>query len=92
MVAFKYRNRRDKNEQAIVDGLKRRGVSVMRLDEPADLLVGYAGRLFLVEVKNPDANGRLTKHQVPFHQKWGEFGVFAVETLDEALAAIGWKP
>ena len=90
MVAFKYRNRRDANEKPIYDGLRRRGVAVKRLDEPADLLVGHEGRLYLLEVKTE--SGSLTKTQVPFHLKWGEFGVYVVETLDEALEAIGWTP
>ena len=92
MVAFKFKNRRDGNEKPIVDGLRRRGVKVIRMDEPFDLLVGYDQRLHGLEVKNPATGGKLTKQQVDFHLAWGEFGVHAVETLDEALEAIGWTP
>lgn len=91
MVAFKYRNRRDANEREIVRGLRRRGVDVYELDEPADLIVGYGRRLYLLEVKNPAGRGRLTPSQVAFHRKWKEHGVYVIETLDEALQVIGWR-
>lgn len=46
-----YRNKRDYNEPQIVDAFKRMGCSVERMDTPLDLLVGYRGRSYLVEVK-----------------------------------------
>lgn len=95
-----YRQRRDRNEKAIVDGLRRRGILVLRLEPPAlDLLVGYGGVLHLLEVKDPDREqggrdrvaGGLTPAQFDFIKKWAEYPVKVVRSLDEALRAIGYE-
>jgi hypothetical protein len=50
------------------------------------LLVGYAGREWLMEVKAP--GGELTPDQVDFIQTW-HGAVHVVRSIDEALAVIG---
>ena len=47
--------RRDESEPAIVDALRAAGATVVQLNGPGlpDLLVGLAGRTYLLEVKNP---------------------------------------
>ena len=47
----KYKNKRDGNEQDIVDAFRKHGCTVERMDKPMDLLVGYRGTTRLVEVK-----------------------------------------
>ena len=71
------RKRVDLNQTEIVDYLIDKGCSVTSLAAVGkgvpDLLVGYAGYNFLIEVKNPDVprrDQRLTPDQVEFHGDW----------------------
>ena len=64
----KYKNKRDGNEPEIVDELRAHGFSVYPMDQPLDLLVGFKGRTYLVEVKLPKA--KLTETQEKFLESW----------------------
>jgi hypothetical protein len=74
-----YAKRVDENQKAIVADL-RKGMPTASVaitsgagDGFADLVVGWRGRTFLYEVKNPDkpASGRsLTTAQQKFHAAW----------------------
>ena len=82
--------RRDANHQEIVAALRAAGASVLDLADlghgAPDLLVGYAGREWLVEVKTE--TGELTPDQVRFIQLWhGQVAV--VNSVEAALAVIG---
>lgn len=80
---------RDHNERAIVDALLKAGALVYRLDEPCDLLVGFGGATWLLEVKVP--GGKLTPKQERFMSEWSKAGgsCVVVRTVTEALQAIG---
>jgi hypothetical protein len=98
---------RDKNEREIVDALRKAGATVTQLNEKGvpDLLVGYAGRTYLLEVKVPEAvrgprggvalrgggggDGILTAAQVVWFSAWKGGAPVVVRSPDEALAAIG---
>ncbi len=54
-----------------------------------DLLVGYNGRNYLLEVKSP--GGRLTPAQVEWLGLW-QGNAAIVSSPEEALAAIGLPP
>lgn len=82
--------RRDSNHAAIRKGLRDRGIRVLDLgsvgDGCPDLLAGTPRGNVLLEVKRP--GGKLTPEQVTFFATWpGPKAV--VETLEEALAAVG---
>lgn len=81
--------KRDDNEEAIVKALRRCGASVHRLDDKGvpDLLVGWCGKMFIIEVKGP--KGRLTKAQKGFRKLWKGPPPATVTTEIEALTAIG---
>lgn len=64
-----YKNKRDANEDAIVITLRAHGFDVVHTDKPLDLVVGYAGRTYLVEVKN-GPKAKLTKFQEAFFGQW----------------------
>ena len=81
----RYDARRDSNEKEIVDALKAVGASVERLDV-IDLLCGYRGINYLLEVKTPD--GALNEKQSDWIRAWNG-GIYIVRTVDEALRAIG---
>ena len=78
-------NKRDKNEPEIVAALESIGCIVVRLDKPLDLLCGYKGRNWLLEVKGE--GGRLTKDQVEFLESWkGQAAV--IREAEEAIRIV----
>ena len=82
------KNRRDNNEPEIVEALKEHDCSVERMDKPADLLVGYKGENYIIEVKSED--GKLTPSQKSFKKRHkGQYSV--VRSVDDALAVVGGK-
>lgn len=102
---MKYARKRDANEKDIVRALEAAGASVTRLGDPGvpDLLVGYQGATFLLEVKLPledraaaggrresqGGRGDLTKAQVAWWDSWRGAKAHVVRSVDEALVAIG---
>lgn len=103
MTAYRAK-RRDANEGPIVAALEAAGATVQRLDADGvpDLLVGYAGRTYLLEVKNPatkagakvggvrtKGRGALTPSQTRWFALWRGFPIAEVVDPTEALRAIG---
>jgi hypothetical protein len=86
---------RDGNEPAIVEALEAVGAHVTRMAEPVDLLVGFRGQTYLLEVKLPRGpkggeDGRtLTDAQVRFFNAWTGGMLAVVRSPDEACRAIG---
>lgn len=84
---MRLRARTDENQQLIIDGLRAAHRSVAPLhavgDGIPDLLVGFQGYNFLLEVKR-DKKAKLTPDQLEFHASWrGQRAV--VTNLEEAL-------
>lgn len=107
MSIHRHAARRDKNEDEIVTALEAAGASVTRLGQPVDLLVGYAGRTTLLEVKKPlgprggsqsaratsrGGDGTYTRAQLEWRAAWKGEPAITVRTPAEALAAIGAVP
>ena len=93
MGLARYANTRDGNEKPIVDALIRIGCSVFRLDKPCDLLVGYRGVNFLLEIKLPlgprggKAHSDLNDSQKEFDATWrGQFEV--VRSPEDAIEIV----
>jgi len=90
MALSRYGNKRDANESHIFKALESIGCSVFRLDVPCDLLCGYRGRTYLLEVKNPDqpkAARKKTKAQDKFFAEWnGQIDI--VETAEQAIRIV----
>ena len=91
-------NRKDKNHNAIADALRDAGATVkdMTGDESIgfDLLVGYRGVLYMLEVKygdKPPSRRRLTPNEMKTYADFARVGVRYHIVLDEddALRAIG---
>ena len=57
------RNNPDVNQPEIVQALRDIGAVVFLIGRPFDLLVGFRGELFLLEVKNPDGLNKLRLSQ-----------------------------
>jgi hypothetical protein len=89
MRAAGFAPQRDKNEPDIVNALEAVGASVSRISSLGipDLLVGWRGDTFLLEVKNGKA--KLNDNQVAWHNAWNGAPAIIVRTPEEALGAIG---
>lgn len=98
--AVKWAKKRDANEPAIVKALQQVGACVVKLNDPGcpDLLVGYRGATYLLEVKLPagprggTTDRTLTDCQVQWWAKWKGLVPVVVRTPDDAIDAIGATP
>lgn len=103
-MGLRYPRKRDDNEKDIVQALRNVGAAVTHLDDSGvpDLLVGYHGKTFLLEVKLPTkkdgtatkrvkdgGEGELTESQVKWWKVWSGSPAAVVHSAEEALAAIG---
>ena len=84
MAKYRY-HRLDENHAQIRAALERVGATVVP-DGPLDLLVGFRGANYLLEVKT--ATGKLRVKQEGFIRRW-KGQVHVVRSVDEALAVIG---
>jgi hypothetical protein len=84
----------DSNQNDVVNALRRFGASVQSLAATGkgvpDLLVGYRGINYLIEVKDgnkPPSARLLTEDQLRWHQNWLGL-VHIVKSTDEALKIL----
>lgn len=86
-------HRIDNNQSEIVRALKSVGATITDTSMVGggfpDLVVGFCKRSYFIEIKNPDARGKLRTSQIIFQEKWKGEDVHVVETVDEALKVIG---
>ena len=88
------RNQRDKTEPGIVEALRSvPGVTVFRLDQPVDLLVGFRGANHLLEVKTPTREGgpprRLTRAESEFFEVWTGSATIVCNATEALEAVLG---
>ena len=85
---MRHAKRVDSNQDAIVATLRAAGAYVWIISLPVDLLVGYKGHTFLVEIKT-DARKRLTALQADFFENWSGSTLARVDSPEAALRMIG---
>lgn len=85
---MRYAARVDANQTQIVSALRAAGAYVWIIGLPVDLLVGYKGHTFLVEVKD-GSKKRLTKLQADFFENWSGSTLCRVDNPEAALRMIG---
>ena len=78
----------DANQDQIVVALRAAGANVWIISLPVDLLVGYKGHTFLVEIKRT-AKSRFTPLQRDFFESWCGGTLARVDSPDAALRMIG---
>ena len=78
----------DANQEAVVIALRAAGAYVWIIGLPVDLLVGYKGHTFLVEIKDGPKK-RLTALQEAFFAKWDGGTLMRVDGPEAALRMIG---
>ncbi len=89
----KYATMRDAIEPEIVAALEAIGCTVIRMDVPVDLLVGYRKRCFLIECKSDKSishtsrDNQKTKDQKEFF-KWWRGQVRVCSTPEEAIRLV----
>ena len=82
--------KRDMSEPEIVTALQQAGATVVRMDTPCDLLVGFKGQNLLAECKTERKRGgsdRKTEAQARFMETWRGS---PVAILYNAQDAIDW--
>ncbi|QKV17838.1 hypothetical protein [Oricola thermophila] len=79
----KYRAKRDISEPEIVRALEQIGMTVWRMDQPVDLLVGWREKTHLVECKT--GKGKLNKNQLEFTNIWRGSPVVVLRDAQEAI-------
>ena len=89
------RGRVDANQREIVAALRQIGASVQSLADIGkgcpDLLVGRAGRTFLLEVKDGSkvkSARALTPDEEAWIEGWRGAPVYVVESVEQALATV----
>lgn len=84
----------DRNQKQIVDGLRSIGASVLitsQLKNCFDILVGYRGVTYIMEIKDgdkPKSQRKLTKGEQEFKDSWRGGKYHVVESLDQAIGII----
>jgi hypothetical protein len=85
---MRYAARVDANQEAVISALRAAGAYVWIIGLPVDLLVGYKGHTFLVEIKD-GSKKRLTKLQEVFFEKWDGGTLCRIDGPEAALRMIG---
>ena len=86
----------DANQDQIVSAFRAAGAYVQSLAAVGkgvpDLLVGYKGQTYLVEVKDgnkPPSQRKLTEDQIKWHNDWTGGSLSVIESPEQALKLIG---
>jgi hypothetical protein len=84
------RNNPDANQPEIVQALRDIGARVFLIGQPLDLLVGFRGKLILMEIKNPDGEDKVSRSQQVTIDLLESVGVHVpvVRSVDEAIEAV----
>jgi hypothetical protein len=85
---MRYAARVDQNQVEIVKALRDAGAYVWIIGLPVDLLVGYNGQTYLVEIKT-NSRKTLTRLQQAFFAKWAGNRLERIESPEQALRMIG---
>jgi hypothetical protein len=78
----------DVNQAQVVSALRAAGAYVWIIGLPVDLLVGYKGHSFLVEIKDGPKK-RLTALQQDFFNNWSGSTLARVDGPEAALRMLG---
>jgi hypothetical protein len=87
---MRYAARVDANQEQIVSALRANGAYVWIIGLPVDLLVGYKGHTWLMEVKT-DEKKKLTKLQTDFFANWTGGTLCRVDSPEAAVRMIKTK-
>ena len=87
----RYARKSDANQQEIMDALRELGYSVYSVHRVGkgfpDIIVGKRKKNWLIEIKNPEYDKKLTPDEQAFFDEW-QGQVDMASTLDEVLEII----
>lgn len=92
-----YRKSVDKVQLQIVNDLKKMGISVLPINCEIDLVIGYNGKNYLIEVKDPEyiskKTGKIlqsafTESQKKLMSEWLGDAIYAVTSSSEIIEII----
>ena len=89
MTIWRKDAKRDQNEPAVIEALTLVGARVWRLSLPLDLLVGFQGRFYLLEVKGEKGKLKPGQEETLGECRYRNLPAYVVRTPEDALAAIG---
>lgn len=87
MADMRHAARSDANQTQIVDAFRSAGASVYVIKLPVDIIVGYAGKTALVEIKT--SAGKYTELQRNFMAGWKGGTVATIRDVGGALTLLG---
>jgi hypothetical protein len=85
---MRYASRVDANQAEVVAQLREAGAYVWVIGLPVDLLVGYNGQTYLVEIKDGPKKA-LTRLQQDFFENWMGGSLYRIDGPEDALRMIG---
>jgi hypothetical protein len=85
---MRYAARVDANQKQIISALEAAGAYVWVIGLPVDLLCGFRGHTWLIEIKR-DSKARLTPLQRDFFENWSGSTLARVDSPEAALRMIG---
>ena len=91
---MRYANRIDANQNEIVETLRKEGAYVRIISQGngiPDLLVGFKGKTFLMEVKDGDkapSAQKLTTAEKKFFDEWTGGKLVIVNSKEQAIASL----
>ena len=89
---MRYAARVDRNQKDIIDALEKIGASVEAIRSLhggcPDLLVGFQGRNYLIEVKVPK-EGRLSEIQKVWRDDWSGGKPFVIKSVEDVILWAG---
>ena len=86
----------DSNQNEIVEALRRCGASVLitsQLKNCFDILVGYNGINYIVEIKDgkkPPSQRKLTEGEIKFMENWKGGKYYIIESIEDAFEMINY--
>ena len=84
----------DSNQKEIVEALRKAGATVLhthQLKNCFDILVGYNGINYIVEIKDgnkPPSQRKLTTGEEKFRDEWEGGEYYIIESIEQALKLI----
>lgn len=88
MSIHRYAAKVDANQRAVITALEAAGAKVEIIGRPVDLLIGYAGKWMVMEVKNPKGKNKSTATQDRFYARFPGYPWATVDGVESALRAL----
>jgi len=93
MTAAYKRHRSDKNQAEIVALLRQVGILVAVTSQVGngfpDIVVGFQGKVYLIELKSPGELDNLTPAEESFRETWDDGYIYYAESFADVIKIIG---